>query len=112
MATVEKAFIKKKGYLYKLPLSPGIIKVISKLEMQQVQKGDGCVFVQVWSKRWVVLYSTSREGVVRVEYYDSEEDQIKVHNKRNIHLRNCTSCERVFEFKRFAFAFTTHLGKP
>ena len=38
MATVEKAFIKKKGYLYKLPLSPGIIKVISKLEMQQMQK--------------------------------------------------------------------------
>lgn len=67
---------------------------------------------QVWSKRWVVLYATSREGVVRVEYYDSEEDQLKGHNKRNIHLRSCTSCGKTSEYKRFAFTFSTHLGRP
>ena len=68
---------------------------------------------KVWAKRWVVLHGTSHEGVVRLEYYDTEEAEIKGENKRVIVLRNCTGCIETFEFKKarpHAFQFSTQQG--
>ena len=57
---------------------------------------------------------TTHDGVVRFEYYDNEESEVRGDNKRVILLRNCTGCIETSEFKSkpFAFQFSTQQGKP
>ena len=70
-------------------------------------------FLKVWSKRWAVLRSTSHDGVVRLEYYDKEENEIKGENRRVIILRNSTGCCETSDYKRskpHAFQFSSSIG--
>ena len=71
------------------------------------------VFLQVWGKRWAVLKSTTHEGVVRLEYYDSQEESVTGANKRVILLRNSTGCCETMEYRKtrpYALQFSTRLG--
>lgn len=106
--------VKKRGYLYKLPVSGGVIKV--KLIIMSVANHFYLInpFLKVWSKRWAVLRSTSHDGVVRLEYYDKEENEIKGENRRVIILRNSTGCCETSDYKRtkpHAFQFSSSIGR-
>jgi hypothetical protein len=83
--------IRKKGPLYKLPV-----------------KG----FVKKWNRRWFVLHCTTIEGIVRLEYFDSETYEATAMGKRTIPLRQCKDISPTSGTKThpYVFQFTTPMG--
>eukprot|EP00731_Ephydatia_muelleri_P020844 Em0013g571a len=81
-----------KGYLYKLP-------VTSKFKR--------------WSKRWFVLYDTSLDGVVRIDYYETESKHLSDSDRRTIPLRGYEDLQQISgdEIHTFVFEFTTQIGR-
>jgi len=60
-----------------------------------------------------MLYFTTHEGVVRLEYYDNPESMVTSTGKRIIPLRECTDLSSTIGNKihPYAFQFTSQLGK-
>ena len=69
--------------------------------------------MQHWNKRWMVLHSSSREGNLRMEYYDSEAHETREIQKRIIPLDGCHAISQIdpMKSKKFVFDFTTKLGR-
>ena len=60
-----------------------------------------------------MLYGTSHEGVVRIEYYVDENSERSQIGKRTIPLRDCSKIQQCVgdKIRPYLFEFTTHLGK-
>lgn len=68
---------------------------------------------QKWNKRWFILHGTNHEGVVRIEYFDSEEYAQSDHNRRTIPLRDSSKVEQTMGNKvhPYIFQFNSQIGK-
>lgn len=71
------------------------------------------LFPQRWNKRWFVLHSTTIEGIVRLEYFDSDEYETTCIGKRTIPLRECSNLSPTTGTKThpYVFQFTSHMGE-
>ena len=69
--------------------------------------------VQKWSKRWFILYATTIEGVVRIEYYDNESCEATQIGKRTIPLRDCMDFSQSVGHKAHPhiFELTSQIGE-
>ena len=67
---------------------------------------------QRWSKRWFVLYDTSLDGVVRIDYYETESKHLSDSDRRTIPLRGYEDLQQISgdEVHAFVFEFTTQYG--
>lgn len=61
----------------------------------------------------MVLRATSHDGVVRLNYYDSEEGEVRGADVRTVNLRNSETCTASAAYKSHphAFQFATLLGE-
>ena len=68
---------------------------------------------QKWNKRWFVLFATTHEGVVRIEYYDNESNEVAQMGKRTIPLRDSIGLVQIPGNKTqpFMFEFTSQIGE-
>ena len=73
----------------------------------------GPLSLQKWNRRWFVLHSTTHEGVVRLEYYDSQDAARNGVGKRTIPLRDSTSLNVTSGDKLhpYVFQFTSQIGE-
>lgn len=112
---MSQAGIKKKGYLLKLPVT-GLVKV-SRANSQKNSPGHFNIILlldyQKWAKRWCVLFATTHEGVVRMEYYVDEVSEKSQIGKRTIPLRDSSKIQQGVGDKvhPYVFEFTTQLGE-
>lgn len=103
--------VKKEGYLNKLPVK-GLVKVRGfpgRGGWSHLRKNW-----QKWHRRWFVLYGTTHEGVVRLEYYDSEECAKSEVGKRTIPLRESTAPASAVgnKINPYVFQLKTQIGQP
>lgn len=68
---------------------------------------------QKWSKRWFVLFATTHEGVVRIEYYDNESCEATQIGKRTIPLRDSIGLAQIPGNKTqpYMFEITSQIGE-
>lgn len=130
--------VRMKGYLYKLPVTSKF-KVITARRRKYCDKTPfqksnykclsllpfpaswlhdtvsvrSSFFLQRWSKRWFVLYDTSLDGVVRIDYYETESKHLSDSDRRTIPLRGYEDLQQISgdEIHTFVFEFTTQIGK-
>lgn len=71
------------------------------------------IFVQKWVRRWFILYRTSHEGVVRIEYYDSQECAKNGVGKRTIPLRDSRELSTApgNKLHPYVFQLTSQIGE-
>ncbi len=104
--------IKKIGYLSKLPVK-GLMKVCAQYSVDFFFSVLRVFFVlQKWSKRWFILHGTSHEGVVRIEYFDSQESAMNGIGKRTIPLRDSRDFDTApgNKLHPYVFQFTSQIG--
>ena len=72
-----------------------------------------CLSPQKWNRRWFVLFGTTHEGVVRIEYYDNESNEVAQMGKRTIPLRDSIGLVQIPGNKAqpFMFEFTSQIGE-